>query len=354
MSLSLPQMGWSNFYQQQLTLDEWGSVTPARVIEQHRSRLLLWTESGEINMTLAAPLSPQTPLNTLPPLTVGDWLLLDSEHRVVRLLERLSLFSRKAAGSKVAEQLIAANIDTLFIVCSLNSDFNLNRIERYLALAHEAGVEPVVVLSKSDLCDHSDERLRQVQDLDPMLAVEAINGLDSSSANKLQPWCKSGKTLALLGSSGAGKSTLTNTLLDQQQLATGDIREDDSKGRHTTTGRSLHPAPSGALILDTPGMRELQLFDSETGVAHTFADITELAQQCRFSDCQHQSEPGCAIQSALNSGVLDERRLLNYQKLMREQAFNSASLSEKRARDKNTTRYQQTVQSQSRNLKGKR
>ncbi|MCW8853828.1 MAG: ribosome small subunit-dependent GTPase A, partial [Gammaproteobacteria bacterium] len=279
----------------------------------------------------------------MPSMTVGDWLLLDDRGQFHRLLQRLSLFSRKAAGTKVATQLIAANIDSVFIVSSLNQDFNLNRIERYLVMANEAGVEPVVVLTKLDCCTHPEDYIQQVQRIDPMLAVVAVNSLDSDSVSQLGDWCAPGKTVALLGSSGVGKSTLTNTLSGEAIQQTRGIREDDDKGRHTTTGRSLHLLPAGGLLLDTPGMRELQLAACEQGIEETFKDIAELASECKFSDCQHQNEPGCAVQAEIKAGRLDERRLSSYLKLMKEQAFNSATLAEKRAKDRDLGRYYRSV-----------
>jgi len=346
-NLSLPQIGWQAFFQQQLTLEEYQSTTIARISAQHRSGFQLLTETsitGTGTITL-----PQNP--NFPPMTVGDWILLDDEQKFVRCLERSSLFQRKAAGTKASYQLIAANIDTLFIVCSLNDDFNLNRIERYLALANEAQVEAVVVLTKADLCDDAETQKSEVQRLDPMLMVETVNALDRESVSQLSGWCKQGKTVAVMGSSGVGKSTLLNTLMATETQLTGGIREDDSKGRHTTTSRSLHQLPHGGLLIDTPGMRELQLTDCETGVSETFSDIEEIARQCRFSDCQHQSEPGCAIQSALSQGTIDERRLNNYFKLLREQARNSATLAEQRAASKQFGKMVRSVQNESRYLK---
>jgi ribosome biogenesis GTPase len=237
-------------------------------------------------------------------------------------------------------------VDTLFIVTSLNDDFNLGRIERYLSLAYEAGAEPVVILSKADLCDDPESFRSQVQALAPLLMVETVNGLDPEEAKKLLPWCGNGKTIAFMGSSGVGKSTLINTLLGEAVQQTGAIREDDSKGRHVTTGRSLHLMPQGGLLLDTPGMRELQLADCDDGVAATFADIAELAEQCRFGDCRHDSEPGCAVQAAISKGELDERRLQSWRKLLREQFVNSATLAEKRARDKSFGKMIKTVLSE--------
>ena len=323
-ALTLAQLGWRPFFQQQLRLEQW-EYPVARVIAQHRNRLDLLCEAGERGLDLHPD---------MPEITVGDWLVLSPEGDFEKLLERQSLFRRKAAGSKVGEQLIAANVDTLFIVTSLNDDFNLNRIERYLSLANEAGTAPVIILSKADLSDDPEMFCRQVQALDSLLMVVTINCLDAGEIHKLLPWCKTGNTVALMGSSGVGKSTLVNTLLGKTVQSTAAIREDDGKGRHTTTGRSLLQIPRGGLLLDTPGMRELQLADCDVGVNTTFADITSLAEQCRFGNCQHDSEPGCAVQNAIDRGVLKARRLSSYQKLMREQAFNSATLAEKRARDK--------------------
>ncbi|OMH29080.1 ribosome small subunit-dependent GTPase A [Motiliproteus sp. MSK22-1] len=342
ISFSLTQLGWKPYFQQQLTLEESETYTVGRVIGQHRSNLEILTEQGKQTLPL---------ISAMPVLTVGDWVLLEDSGQIYRSLERLSLFSRKASGNKVVRQLIAANVDTVFIVCSLNSNFNLNRIERYLALANEAAVEPVVVLTKSDCCENPVSYVEQVQSLDSLLMVEAINSLDPTSVEVLESWCSIGRTVAFLGSSGVGKSTLVNTLLGLATQETGSIREEDSKGRHTTTARSLHLMPMGGLLLDTPGMRELQLTDCEKGVEETFAEISELASQCRFTDCHHQNEPGCAIQAAVGSKMLDKRRLDNYLKLMREQALNSASLAEKRARDRNLGHYYRSVLSESRQRK---
>ena len=197
-TISLANLGWLPFFQQQLDLSEWESATPARVIEQHKSRLTVAGEFG--NASLAIPPS-------LPPMTVGDWLLLNGDQQIMRVLERKSVFVRKAAGTKIAEQLIASNVDTAFIVCALNQDFNLSRIERYLAMTHDAGVEPVVVLTKMDLVKDAEELRAQVQQLDNQLCIELVNGLDPLSIQSLLPWCGAGQTIVLLGSSGAGKST---------------------------------------------------------------------------------------------------------------------------------------------------
>ncbi|WP_261905059.1 ribosome small subunit-dependent GTPase A [Vibrio fortis] len=338
--ISIAQLGWKPIFQQQLTLEDYEQENfAARVIAHHRSGYTLASEQGEIHLAIH---------HALPAMTVGDWVILKPNQQFERLLERQSLFSRKASGTRVAEQLISANVTTVFIVVSLNHDFNLSRIERYLALANEAKVEPVVVLTKKDLCDDAETKVSQVQSLDPLLMIETVNGLDLESVQVLAPWCTSGATVALMGSSGVGKSTIVNSLMAEQAQATGGIREDDSKGRHTTTSRSLHLLKDGGLLIDTPGMREIQLSECAEGVSETFADIEELAMNCRFSDCQHQSEPGCEIQRALKSGELTERRFNNYQKLLREQARNSATLAEKRASYKQLTKMYRSVQNEGR------
>ena len=343
--LSLPQMGFTAFFQQQLSLEQLTSFKLARISAQHRGHIEVMTEQ------IANHSMPITPSMT--GLTVGDWLLLTEQGGFAHRLERMSLFARKSAGSKVDLQLIAANINTVFIVCSLDKNFNLNRIERYLALAYEAEVEPVIVLTKADNCDAVEDYRSQVLSLDPMLMVEAVNALDPDSIAPLKSWCTTGKTVAFIGSSGVGKSTLVNTFLAAHSQSTGASREDDNRGRHTTTSRSLHLMPTGGLLLDTPGMRELQLVDCEQGIAKSFAEIDALASQCRFANCQHHSEPGCAVNKAVESGDLSQRRLENYNKLLKEQARNGETLAQKRSKDKNLGRFYKSVIKENKQRKNK-
>jgi len=340
----LAAMGWRPFFQQQLTLEEWDRIIPVRVTEQHKSQLTVVSDTH----TFTLPLTP-----AMPPMVVGDWVLLNENKQFVRLLERYSCFKRKSAGTGHEWQLIAANVDTAFIVCSMNEDFNPSRIERYLALAQAADAEPVVVLTKADLTDEPESWRDHVRRIDKQLQVVTVNALEDSCMDALRDWLNPGNAVVMLGSSGVGKSTLTNTLLGESRQSTQGIREDDAKGRHTTTGRSLFPIPQGGLILDTPGMRELQLADCHDGIVSAFADIQRLAEACRFADCQHDQEPGCAVQAAVEQGSLDSRRLSNYQKLLREDALNSASLAQKRAKEKAFTRFVNFSQKESRKFKGR-
>jgi len=321
----LARLGWQDFFQQQLLLDALGEVIPARIIEHYRTAITVVTDTESFDITL---------LPTMPDMVVGDWVLLNSQKQFIRLLQRKSCFSRKAAGSKLKKQLIAANVDIAFIVSSMNDDFNLNKIERFLSVAYEAGALPVILLSKRDQVEEPEKFVAAVQALDSRLIVQAMNCLASESKSTLSPWLNEGTTIVMLGSSGVGKSTLINTLLGENRQDTGSIRENDQKGRHTTTRRSLIMLNDGGLILDTPGIREIQLADCKKGITVTFEDVERYARQCRFTDCQHHVEPSCAIQKAIESGRLSKRRLANYLKLRQEEVLNSASLSERRLKDK--------------------
>lgn len=346
---SLSTIGWEPFLQQQLTTDEWEQVSPYRVIAVHRGQLLLSNGEDEVTFTLSGKILTEDRMNHA---TIGDWLLLsNADGKFIRMLERKSLFKRKAPGTANLHQLIAANVNTLFIVTSANEEFSISRIERYLALAYEAKAEPVVIITKVDLSEDIDQYTENVRKLDAFLVVETVNALDPKSLNKLHSWCKSGQTIALMGSSGVGKSTIANGLGTPVQK-TGKIRDDDAKGRHTTTHRSLLPLNEGGILLDTPGMRELQVTDCEDGVAAVFADIEELSANCRFNDCKHNNEPGCAVKSALESEQLDPRRLSNYNKLQAEQRRNSATLAERRHKDKKLSKFYSRTIKESQKLKG--
>lgn len=328
---ALTSIGWGPYFQQQLCSDDWDSCLVFRVVAVHRGQLTLSNGERDVTLSLSGKMLTQ---DRLQQATIGDWVMLSREDGAfVRLLGRKSLFKRKAAGTANLHQMVAANVDTLFIVTSCNDDFNLSRLERYLALAYAAEVTPVVILTKVDLCDSPEEYISQVKSLDRDLMVEAVNALDTTDMSVVHGWCKRGQTVALMGSSGVGKSTLANSLGAEAQKV-GGIREGDAKGRHTTTHRSLLQLKDGAILLDSPGMRELQITDCEEGVTAVFADIDLLSQSCRFKDCAHKGEPHCAVQDAIEGGTLAPRRLKNYNKLMAEQRYNSSTLAERRKSDK--------------------
>lgn len=327
-SSRLVELGLDFFFQQQLMIDELQTAVPVRVMNVHRSGLQIAGDDIDRYVELSGS---DYGLN----LTVGDWALLDTTtQRLARRLDRKSLFKRKAAGTESREQLLAANIDTLFIVSSCNQDFNEARLERYLAIAREAQVMAVIILTKADLSDNPVDFVRRATRLAASVQVEAVNALQDATLKCLGPWLGHGQTIALLGSSGVGKSTLTNTLMGSGEIATRAIREDDARGRHTTTSRSMHHLPGGAWLLDTPGMRELQLTDVKTGLDDVFAEITSLAGECRFADCTHEGEPGCRVKAAINDGEIDPERLQRWRKLTREEAFNNSTIAERRSRDK--------------------
>lgn len=325
----LAAFGWSNFFQSQLAAEDRDSLVPVRVLAVHRNALEV---AGPGYDGRVPPLVAEDPEDEA---TVGDWLLIDGAgHAPRRVLERKSLFKRRAAGTRVRVQLIAANVDTLLIVTSCNQDFNIARLERYLALAREAAVAPVVVITKADLADDPARYAAAAQKVMPGLLVECLDGRDQAAAAVLAPWCGAGQTVALVGSSGVGKSTLVNTLTGTAALATAAIREDDSRGRHTTSGRSLHRLAGGGWLLDTPGMREIQLADAGEGIEDVFADIAAVARGCRFHDCRHQGEPGCAVEAAVAEGALDGERVARFAKLAAEDARNSEAVHERKARER--------------------
>lgn len=307
-------IGWRRFFQDQLSVEELESgFQPARVCRGQARRCHVWSSRG--TKSLAVNLFGDQGLPA-----VGDWLVLDPKQKQPpRRLERFSALARQAPGSKFATQVLAANVDTLFIVTACNEDFNVGRIERYLALVAEAGTQPVLVLTKADLTDSTQTYVQQARALDDSLPIECLDTRDPTQLAPLRQRCGPGQTVAALGSSGVGKSTLINTLSGSAQ-AVGDVRGDDNKGKHTTTSRSLHRLVDGGVLVDLPGIRELQLTEAAAGLDDTFAEITALATDCKFRNCQHQDEPGCAIRNALKTKQLDPRRWESYRKLRGEQS----------------------------------
>jgi ribosome biogenesis GTPase len=293
----------------------------ARVLLSQRDQYKLLSEAGELDAEPAGVLWHKAPSRADMPV-VGDWVaaraVAPGQAIVEAVLPRRTLFARRAAGRREDRQPIAANIDLVFLVCGLDGDFNLRRLERYLTLAAESGASPVVVLNKSDLCDDLPARLAETMRVASAVPILTIHTRTAEGIAPLRDWLAPGRTVALLGSSGVGKSSIVNCLAGEDRLRTAEVRESDSRGRHTTTHRELIVLPEGGLLIDTPGMRELQLWAGEDALEQVFDEIAVLAESCRFGDCSHRGEPGCAVQLALDNGTLAAERWQSYLKLRSE------------------------------------
>jgi ribosome biogenesis GTPase len=322
---ALQRWGWNSYFEALWNEGERESAAPARVIAQQREFWRIAGGFGECwgqasgKLRLAAEDGVEWP-------AVGDWVVADageagSSALILEVLPRRSRFVRKMAGKKIAEQVLAANVDTALLVAALDGDFNPRRVERYLAQCWESGANPVVVLNKADACVDASVKSAGIERIALATEVCVVSARTGQGMEGLEKFLRPGQTVVLLGSSGVGKSTIANRLLGEIQQKVQPVREGDSRGRHTTTARELFVLPGGALLIDTPGLRELQLWDAAEGVSQTFADIDALAAECRFGNCTHENEPGCAVQAALSAGTLDEARLENRRKLLREQEF---------------------------------
>jgi ribosome biogenesis GTPase len=321
---ALQDLGWTDSHATEFEPYAAEGRIPARVAAQHRGAYVLFSELGELRAEPAGRLTHEAAgAGELP--AVGDWVAIaprpeEGAATIHAVFARRTKFSRKVALNASEEQVLAANVDAVFLVMSLNEDFNLRRLERYVTMAWESGAQPVIVLTKTDLDPHYALKVLEVESIAFGIPVHAISSLTGDGLDLIRGHLAPGRTIALLGSSGVGKSTLVNTLAGEELLATQTIREDDGEGRHTTRHRQLVLLPGGGLVVDTPGLRELQLWESSDGLAETFGDVEALAAQCRFSDCAHGTEPGCAVQAALADGTLPHDRWESYKKLQRELA----------------------------------
>ena len=334
----LHDLGWSDELEAEFEPHRLAGLEPARVAVEHRGAYDVYVADGERQAQVAPRLrSAATGRADFP--AVGDWVALGAGDPplVHAVLPRRTAFSRKVAWTETEEQVVAANVDVVFLVSALGHDFNPRRLERYLVTAWESGAQPVVVLTKTDLADDVEAAVLEVEGIAFGVPIHPVSGVTGDGMDALRSYLARGRTVALLGSSGVGKSTLVNRLAGRELLRTAELRS-DGRGRHTTTHRELVLLPEGGLVLDTPGMRELQLWESADGLGEAFADVEELARRCRFGDCAHHTEPGCAVREAIRSGSLEPERLASYEKLKRELHYLEIRL-DKRARSEARKRW---------------
>ena len=327
---NLEELGWNGFFEANFNDLELSDVVPGRVVTIEKDVCQVVTEAGELAAQVSGKFRYEARGDNFP--AIGDWLAvrpLPGEPKAVihAVLPRKSKFSRQYSGGRqlteggrTEEQITAANIDTVFLVSGLDGGrgYSIRRIERYLAVAWASGASPVIVLNKADLCPDTERYTREVERIACGLPVHLVSAVTGAGMDDLKQYLTRGSTSAFLGSSGVGKSALINALLGEERLATGEVRKSDNEGRHTTTRRELILLPGGGAVIDTPGMREIHVWGDEEGLDNAFQDISELAKNCRFADCRHDSEPGCAVREALRSGNLETKHFKNYLQLQRE------------------------------------
>ncbi len=320
--MNLELFGWNSFFSKSAASHLQEGYTVGRVALEHKNTYILYTEKGELSAEVTGKMRYRASERQDFP-AVGDWVVIsfrgaEKKATIHAVLPRKSKFSRKTVGTKTEEQIVATNVDTVFLISGLDGDFNLRRIERYLILVWESGANPVIILNKADLCDDVERRREEVEAIALGVPIVILSAVKNQGLDALIPYLSKGETVALLGSSGVGKSTITNQLAGKVVQAVQEVRQGDDRGKHTTTHRELIVLPSGGLLIDTPGMREIQIWAGDEGIQETFTDIKTLAMQCRFHDCQHDREPGCAVQQALLDGTLDYQRFMSHQKLQKE------------------------------------
>jgi ribosome biogenesis GTPase len=317
-------LGWDDYFEQCFVPFSLQGFKPGRIAVEQKELYHVFTETGDLPARITGKMRHEARGRVDFP-AVGDWVALSDsngiEATIQGILPRKSKLSRKIAGKTVDEQILSTNIDTAFIVTGLDGDFNLRRIERYLTVIWESGANPVILLNKVDICANPEDKLADVGSIAYGVPVHLVSARTGRGIADLKTYLHSGTTAVLLGSSGAGKSTLINNLVGYERNLTQVVREDDSRGRHTTTYRELIFLPKGGCIIDSPGLREIQVWDAASGIGETFQDVEVITRECRFNDCQHENEPGCAIRAALEIGRLDRSRFENYLKLRREQAY---------------------------------
>ncbi len=328
--MNLIDLGWNSFFERHFEQFRNQGMVPARITQEHKELYFIYSQHGELSARISGKLRHGVKSRVELP-AVGDWVAVQARPdertaSILALLPRKSSFSRKAvlsggmpdSGGKTEQQVLSANVDTVFLVCGLDSDFNLRRIERYLTVGWDSGANPVIILNKADLCSDIDKKIAEVESIAFGVPIHPVSATKNQGLENLKKYLSRGKTAVLLGSSGVGKSSIINKMLGVESLKVREVREYDSRGRHTTASRQMILLPDGGIVIDTPGMRELALWNNEQGLDRTFSDIAKLALRCRFRDCSHQTEPGCSVREALKDGTLNANRYRNYLKLQKE------------------------------------
>lgn len=332
--MNLDRLGWNHSFAKNFASYQGQGYLAARVALEHKNAYILYSEVGELSAKITGKLRYRASgLQDFP--AVGDWVVISTHDEktatIHRVLPRKSKFSRKMAGAETEEQVVATNVDTVFLVSGLDGDFNLRRIERYLVMTWDSGANPVIILNKADLCEDVEQQIWDVEEIAPLVPIVTLSAISNQGLDALTDYLQPGQTVALLGSSGVGKSTIANQLIGTSVQKVQTVRQGDDRGRHTTTNRQLLPLPSGAMLIDTPGMREIQIWAGDEGLQDAFGDIETLARRCHFRDCQHDREPGCAVRQALADGTLHKKRFSSYQKLQKELHYLSVRQDKKAA-----------------------